>query len=230
MMSAAALDVDRIVQLAADAAGSDDFGEATWQDGLGRLVAALAGEARLHELGEQIAAGELVTALANRAGITAWRAEHPEVADGDVVPPIVIIGQGRTGTTILYDLLAQDPANRAPLTWEVDLPVPPPETATWETDPRIQQVDDTLAGVDLLIPGFRSMHPMGARLAQECVRITASDFRSVIFPTQYRVPSYARAGACTRRTWRRRTGCTAGSSSTSSPGTPRGPHRPIAGS
>jgi hypothetical protein len=189
--AAAALDVDRIVQLAADTAGSDDFGEPTWRDGLVRVAGALAEEARLNELGEQIAAGELVTALANRAGITAWRAEHPEVADGDVVPPIVIIGQGRTGTTILYDLLAQDPANRAPLTWEVDLPVPPPETATWDTDPRIQQVDDTLAGVDLLIPGFRAMHPMGARLAQECVRITTSDFRSVIFPTQYRVPSYA---------------------------------------
>ena len=107
-------------------------------------------------------------------------------------PPIVIVGQARTGTTILYDLLAQDPATRAPLTWEVDRPVPPPETATYLTDPRIDEVDAELAGVDLLIPGFRTMHPMGARLAQECVRITASDFRSVTFPTQYRVPSYAR--------------------------------------
>jgi hypothetical protein len=33
---------------------------------------------------------------------------------------------------------------------------------------------------------------MGARLAQECVRITAGDFRSMIFPIQYRVPSYNR--------------------------------------
>src|SRR5262249_28822928 len=31
-----------------------------------------------------------------------------------------------------------------------------------------------------------------ARLGQECVRITGGDFRSMIFPTQYRVPSYAR--------------------------------------
>ncbi len=36
------------------------------------------------------------------------------------------------------------------------------------------------------------MHPMGARLPQECVRITGSDFRSMIFPTQYHVPSYGR--------------------------------------
>ena len=33
---------------------------------------------------------------------------------------------------------------------------------------------------------------MGALLAQECVCITASDFRSLIFNTQYRVPDYER--------------------------------------
>jgi hypothetical protein len=77
-----------------------------------------------------------------------------------------------------------------PRTWEVDRPCPPPESATYETDARIAEVDATLDGLDIVLPGFRAMHPMGARLAQECVRITASDFRSLIFPTQYRVPSY----------------------------------------
>jgi hypothetical protein len=103
----------------------------------------------------------------------------------------VIVGQGRTGTTILHELLAQDPATRVAMTWEIDRPMPPPETATYDTDPRIAEVDETLAGVDLVLPGFKSMHPMAAQLPQECVRITASDFRSMIFPTQYRVPSYA---------------------------------------
>ena len=45
---------------------------------------------------------------------------------------------------------------------------------------------------DVLVPGLMAFHPMGARLAQECVRITAGDFRSMIFPTQYRVPRYDR--------------------------------------
>ena len=95
-------------------------------------------------------------------------------------------------STIVHDLLAQDPATRVPLTWEVDRPVPPPREETYLTDPRIDEVEATTAMVDLVIPGFRAMHPLGARLAQECVRITALDFRSMIFPTQYRVPSYAR--------------------------------------
>jgi len=49
------------------------------------------------------------------------------------------VGQPRTGTTILYDLLAQDPAFRPPLTWEVDMPFPVPKPDTYHTDSRIAQ-------------------------------------------------------------------------------------------
>ncbi|MGZ4797007.1 MAG: sulfotransferase family protein [Acidimicrobiia bacterium] len=183
---------DELVQQACHATGLDDFGESFWREGLDQLVDALDAEARLNDIGRVMVPGELTTYLQDRLRIVAHRREHPEVAGGDVVPPIVIVGQGRTGTTILYDLLAQDLATRVPRTWEVDRPVPPPTTATYETDPRIDEVEAQLAMVDLVIPEFRAMHPMGARLAQECVRITASDFRSMIFPTQYRVPSYGR--------------------------------------
>jgi hypothetical protein len=189
--AALALDVDVIVDRARAETGFDDFGGETWQEGLERLTASLREEAALHELGEQIAAGELVGYLSNRLRIVEWRATHPEVGDATVTPPIVIIGQGRTGTTILYDLLAQDPAHRVPRAWEVASPVPPPETATYGTDPRIDEIDAHLSGVDLVVPDLRAMHPLGARLAQECVVIKAGELRSMIFPTQYRVPSYA---------------------------------------
>jgi len=186
------LDADRLAGVAVDATGLADFGEPTWQPGLERYVDSLEADGRLHELGAQIASGEIVEYLCTRLGLVEWRKAHPEIADVDVVPPIVIVGQARTGTTILHDLLAQDPANRVPLTWEVDRPLPPPETATYETDPRIAASQELLDGVELVIPGFQAMHPMGAKLPQECVRMTGGDFRSMIFPTQYRVPSYAR--------------------------------------
>jgi hypothetical protein len=187
-----ALEASPIADEACKQNGLADFGGDAWREGLERLVDALRSEAALTELGTAVVAGELSGYLGDRLQIIADRHAHPARGEVDVVPPIVIIGQGRTGTTILHDLLAQDPATRVPRTWEVDRPCPPPETATYETDPRIAEVDATLEGVDLVLPGFRAMHPMGARLAQECVRITASDFRSMIFPTQYRVPSYAR--------------------------------------
>ena len=190
-MGTSRLDTERIVSQACESTGLDDFGEDTWREGLERLADSLAETGALNELGGQIAEGECTMYLASRLCITEYRRQHPEIAEVDVTPPIVIVGQGRTGTTILHDLLAQDRENRVPLTWEIDRPCPPPEAATYETDPRIEEVEAITAGVELLIPGFLSMHPMGARLPQECVRMTVGDFRSVMFPTQYRVPSYA---------------------------------------
>lgn len=185
-------DSDRFVDQACEATGLDDFGGDTWRDGLERLLDSLEHEAALNALGPTIVEGEVTGYLTNRLGIVAERAAHPEIARGDVTPPIVIIGQGRTGTTILHDLLAQDPESRVPLSWEVARPCPPPETATYDTDPRIAESEATLSMVDLVIPGFRAMHPMGPLHVQECVAITALEFRSMMFPVQYRVPSYTK--------------------------------------
>jgi hypothetical protein len=182
--------VDEVVDEAIGLAGSDDFGENSWREGLERLADGLDAEARLNDVGVAMANGEIVAYLTSRLGITAWRQTHPEIVGVPITRPIFIVGQPRTGTTILYDLLAQDPANRVPLTWEVDRPCPPPRTDTYDTDPRIELSQATADMADLVIPGFSAFHPLGARLAQECVRIFGSDFRSMIFPVQYQIPTY----------------------------------------
>jgi hypothetical protein len=108
------------------------------------------------------------------------------VARGDVVGP------PRSGTTIFHDLLAMDADNRVPLSWETCYPLPPPESATYRTDPRIARVQADLDRVDRLIPEFKKMHPMGAERAQECVAITSHDLASMIYQTQFDVPTYDR--------------------------------------
>ena len=72
------------------------------------------------------------------------------------------------------------------------MPSPPPDPATYDTDPRIEAVQARLDMAGALVPDLLAFHPLGARLAQECVRITGGDFRSMIFPTEYRVPNYNR--------------------------------------
>src|SRR5580765_2733195 len=125
----AVLDGDVLVAFARESTGLDDLGEDSWQEGLACLVDALCGEAALSDRGVLAAAGDIAAHLTNRLRVTDWHRHHPELAAADVTPPIVIVGQPRTGTTILYDLLAQDPAHRVPVTWEVYQPLPPPETA-----------------------------------------------------------------------------------------------------
>jgi hypothetical protein len=185
-------DRDGLIEEAVRRTGEEDFGEPGWLEALDVLLPSLVDEARLNDVGVEIAAGDMASYLDARLMLTAWRRDHPEVMTGRIERPIVIVGQPRTGTTILFDLLAQDPALRAPLTWEVDRPIPPPETATYDVDPRIQEVQATIDLVETVMPGFTAFHPMGALLGQECVRITGGSFRSMIFNTQFRVPSYNR--------------------------------------
>lgn len=189
---AARLDADKLIEQACELAGSDDFGDDDgWRDNLNRLIDDFVAEADLSPLGAEVAAADIVVPLRNRLQITGWRKEHPEVADERIEKPIVIMGQPRTGTTILYDLLAQDPDLRAPLTWEVDCPFPVPQPDTYDTDPRIDQIQAQLEMTEQLMPGFMKWHPMSARAGQECVRMTAGTFCSMIFSTQYRLPNYA---------------------------------------
>ena len=108
-MTDAILDAQRITEQAYEQTGLTDFGVDSWMEGLARLVDALDREARLNELGRAIVGGELVGYLSDRLRILAERRADPEYADVDVLPPIVLVGMGRTGTTILHELLAQIP-------------------------------------------------------------------------------------------------------------------------
>ena len=195
MSTADRFDPGALIAQAQNWAGSDDFGaefdeKEAWREGLGLLCEGFVAEARLNDIGVEIAALDIVRALKNRLQVVEWRKTHPEIAEVKVEQPIFIVGQPRTGTTILFDLLAQDPALRPPLSWEVDAPLPVPQPETYETDPRIAETQATLEMSEQIIPGFMTWHPMGAQVGQECVRITASQFCSMIFSVQYRLPSY----------------------------------------
>lgn len=183
---------DRLIAAAIEAAGSDDFGADTWREGLDLYLASLVESAQLNEIGAGVAEDGVVNDLATRLRLEAWRKTHPAVAEQEIRRPIIIVGQPRTGTTILLDLMAQDPNNRAPLSWEVERPVPAPQTATYATDPRIAEAQAQFDLVDSFIPGFASFHELGAELAQEDVRIFTGDFKSMQHSLQFEVPAYNR--------------------------------------
>ncbi|MDH4172043.1 MAG: sulfotransferase, partial [Acidimicrobiia bacterium] len=99
-MASQRLGRDRLVEEAIRISGHDDLGPAHWEEGLDRLLGALEDEGRLSEIGVEVAATTIVGHLVTRAGLLAWRRDHPEVATEEISAPIVIVGQPRTGTTI----------------------------------------------------------------------------------------------------------------------------------
>jgi len=170
--------------------GLEDLGEGFSSEGLERLLHAYEFEARLHAVGRIAARRDVVSLLANRMHVVDEARRHPGIAQQEVRNPVFIVGLPRTGTTFLHRLLAQDPAHRAPRTWEILQPDFPREERRWRRRSRIARIDRKLRQLDRLAPAFRRIHLVGADLPEECIAIMAHGFVSDRFPAMFRLPSY----------------------------------------
>lgn len=185
------LDAGAMVDAAREATDLEDFGGTEWREGLDRLVDALNREGALNEMGTEILGSRLGMLLANRLRVVAERKAHPAIADEVVEGPLCIIGLPRTGTTALSNLLAADPQIRSIRTWESSAPVPPPESATQSTDPRIEETERGLEMMHTFFPKMRSLHFTTATGPTECQDLLGMDFRTEHFNGMARVPSYS---------------------------------------
>ena len=192
----APLDVDALLATAQERAGGltdlgdDPSGADQFVDGLHRFVDSLNSDAALNDIGHFIATERVLLHIVNRLHYVEDRTRFVGIADVEIVKPVFIIGLPRTGTTILHDILNQDPANRAPLTWELMFPSPPPDASTAADDPRIEACQATIPVGDERSTLFKAMHPMGARLSQECVVMMGESMCTALFHNQFRVPTY----------------------------------------
>jgi hypothetical protein len=184
------LDAKTLLEKACKRTGLDDFGDASFLEAFQVLLQAYKTEAEFNFIGRVCVHSDTVRTLANRLRLVADRQRYPAIADEVIRRPLFITGLPRSGTTFLHALLAQDPDHRAPQVWEVMHPSPPPEAASYARDRRITTTARELKWIDLLMPNFKTVHLIGARLPQECIAITSHDFRSYTFESMYRVPSY----------------------------------------
>jgi hypothetical protein len=187
------LEVDQLLSEACFRAGSDDFGGETFREPLAVFVASLESEADLHLAGRWRVREVILRLLENRLRITDDVRRDPAIADEKIDQPLVVTGSPRAGTSTLHQLLALDPAARAPMAWEFWCPSPPPDPETFEDDPRIPLADRDVRLSAALAPSWDGMHEQGARIPRECMSAMAHDFRSDVLVAHYPTPSY--------RTW-----------------------------
>ena len=170
--------------------GLSDFGQDPWREGFEILVKALNEEADLNLFGRLMTRSDLLIWLEERLAIEDAYRRHPEIDEQVVDAPVFIVGQARSGTSILFELLSTDGRFGVPTNWEIMFPCPPPEAATYRSDPRIAKAQHLLTQWHRVAPSFLSMHELGATIPNECKVAMNCTFTSDNLTGLFQVPSY----------------------------------------
>ena len=163
-----------------------DFGPDQFIGGLRILLSALEAEANLSLVGRLAVRWDVIRCLRNLLRLRQEEERTPDICDTPIRRPLIITGLPRSGTTFLHRLLDCDPRMRSPSCWQTMAPYAPLRGR----DRRVEQTERELRTFARMAPGFRDVHPLTARMPQECTEITAQVFQSLRFDTTFRVPSY----------------------------------------
>lgn len=179
-----------IIQSAEEQTGTKAQLEPEVTEGLQQLVDALNKEAPLTERGWNSIEGTLVTTLTNRLRVEDYLEKHPEILQKPVDRPLFVFGLPRTGTTLVINLLNEDPSRRCFLRWESLNSVPPPKASELSTDPRCLE-SQKLTELSLkYAPQIAAIHYEDADSPTECQFAMSQSFCAQYFEAIAEIPSY----------------------------------------
>jgi len=173
--------------------GLENFGDERFLEPLEVLLNALRTEAPVSAFGRLVARHFIVQLLVSRLRMEELYRLHPEIDDEKIERPIIVAGLPRTGTTHLFNLLAQDASLRWIPYWESLEPFADPNEKPGRDghDPRIARGEKTLRFLEKIMPLFNAMHEFTVEGPHEELQLLAMDFSSVLFESSWHIPSYA---------------------------------------
>lgn len=174
----------------------DDFGDDLHVEPLSVLAAAMVGEADLSTLGQLSNHSTLVGHAKQKLLVADLLKRHPEIHEIEIAAPVVIAGQGRTGTTHLHNLMSSDPSFRTMPYWESVEPVPPVAEQGNDygldvgNDPRFIRCAETLSGLNGALPYFKRMHDMYPEHVHEEIALLAIAYGGMAPETMGIMPTW----------------------------------------
>ncbi|MDB5714453.1 MAG: sulfotransferase [Sphingomonadales bacterium] len=173
--------------------GLTDFGDPAFREPAAIFAQALSEEANLTALGRTAMRETVIGYLGDRLKMEEWYRRNPEIDDEQIGDPLVIVGLPRTGTTMLYRMLAAAPGFAAPLHYEAASVSP---AFDWDfktaADPRIELAKTRIAGMLAAVPEIASIYPYEALAPEEDIYLYGASFVSTSMQSLARVPSYER--------------------------------------
>ncbi|MFV0257414.1 MAG: sulfotransferase family protein [Acidimicrobiales bacterium] len=190
---------ESLIDRAVHRTGLDDFGPGPVVEPLHQLLATAAADPTFSTVGLRAWPTMLSRLLASRLRIVDHIRRHPELTGLEVTRPIIITGMPRTGTTLLYNLLAGMPGARPLLGWESLSPLPGPERrrraayAAW------------VRFVDANVPELKAIHalnPSGPDEGLELMDRTLYSFNFMLYAFPYAEWLVDRPAAEVTEAWR----------------------------
>jgi hypothetical protein len=166
------LDAEDFLRAAERTTGLRDWGgdvhfESSFRALFAAMVWSLEYEAELTERGRAGATLRLAAMAEMRLRFIEDRKAMAAIRDEPIEAPIFILGLPRAGSSFLLSLMSRDPDNRSARSWEMYLPSPPPEGATYGTDPRITRAEGIMRAMGLYDSAIVGLHPFDAREPEE---------------------------------------------------------------
>jgi hypothetical protein len=180
---------DELIEAAQKTTGLERFDSESFREGLGVLLKD-ANAVNYPEMGIGRFRAALLGALSTRLKTTAYLDQHPELLARRVERPVFVFGIPRTGTTLLSNLLAADPARRSPLTWEIDDPVPPPAAKMLFSDPRALARLEMERKMLAARPDAGKYYRSSAIYPNECMFFISQDFKALMWEGRGKLPNY----------------------------------------
>jgi len=176
-------------------AGSSYWGADTFKEALRMLLRCIEEEAQLSRLGRFLNWRNMTRVLTNRLLIEQDKQKrgvpYPESCEQQ---PIFIIGVPRSGTTILHNLIIQDPQAHYVRLCDGMYPFPQPSPETWQdpsNDPRVAKTEKYTTTMFTLRPEVKKVHYIEALGPEECLWLFEHQFIDPIFAHRMEIPSYA---------------------------------------
>ncbi|WP_431683281.1 sulfotransferase family protein [Kitasatospora sp. KL5] len=164
-------------------------GPAPFTEALHRFAGALQDEARLRPEDVQPVWRSVLRSQEVLADTAALHTADPSLGRLDLNGPVFVIGFLRTGSTLLHNLLGLHEDLHSPLLWELTShtdAVRSPHAHDRLRSRAQEYVEDYYRKA----PDLPTIHYIDAGRPDECHRLLANTFHSMVLEMRYRVPSY----------------------------------------
>jgi hypothetical protein len=185
------LRMDEILHAAERKSGLHDFGNDSFLEPLSLLIDDLEQTANLHPCGRFLIRRQMTNCARQRLMLIDAFKRHPEWMNTPLRSPLYVIGLPRTGTTLLYNLLAQDPNARPLMIWETLFPGRDPKEVAKQSEKQQKKMAKLVTHlINRMAPNLKQVHALEPDAPEECGWLLNNTFSGRMFLLLAALPHY----------------------------------------